>query len=333
MNLRGYSAAQRSVTVLAALLCVAAGVIPDSLSAQRHGNNSAWRLVWYDEFNGASIDTTRWAFDLGSGFSADGGKTFVAGWGNNELQCYTRSPANVFVSNGRMHLRAMKADSAGCAYTSARVKTRAADGRALFAQRYGRFEFRARLPVGRGLWPALWLLPLRDGYGGWAASGEIDVMEARGQTPSTVLGTLHYGAGWPHNTYTGKDYVLPNGGSIADFHLYAVEWEPGRMRWLVDGVAYQTQAFWWSSSAREGGQGRAPLRTSDVNPWPAPFDTPFYLVMNLAVGGNFLGSPDAATPFPSDVEVDFVRVYERRGGIARVSPRGPGKLPGAAIPR
>ncbi len=283
--------------------------------------------MWHDEFNGTAIDTTKWGFDLGNGFTVDSGATFVSGWGNNELQCYTRDSVNVFVSSGRLHIRALRSNADGCAFSSARLTTHGAVERALFAQRYGRFEFRARLPVGRGLWPALWLLPQDNRYGSWAASGEIDVMEARGQTPSTVLGTLHYGARHPHNTFTGADYILPRGGSIADFHVYAVEWEPGRIRWSVDGVVYQTQSFWWSSSAVAGRQGVPPTSEASLNAWPAPFDQPFYLLMNLAVGGNFLGAPDATTPFPASMEVDFVRVWIRRRGATGLTPRGAGVLP------
>ncbi len=283
--------------------------------------------MWRDEFSGTTVDTTKWGFDLGNGFSADSGKTFVSGWGNNELQCYTRDTANVAVRGGQLHLRALPSTRDGCPYTSARLKTRGSDGRALFAQRYGRFEFRAKLPVGRGLWPALWMLPQDDAYGTWAASGEIDVMEARGQTPTTVLGTLHYGARWPHNTFTGADYILPRQGTIADFHTYAVEWDPGRVRWFVDDVLTQTQQFWWSSSAQDGRQGKKPTSSAELNPWPAPFDQRFFLIMNLAVGGNFLGNPDATTPFPADLTVDFVRVYERRAGAGVLTRRGAGALP------
>jgi beta-glucanase (GH16 family) len=139
-----------------------------------------------------------------------------------------------------------------------------------------------------------------------------------------VLGTLHYGASWPDNTHTGADYVLPRGGSIADFHIYAVEWEPGRIRWFVDDVQTQEQRFWWSTTSRAGAV--AP-RAADLNPWPAPFDQRFYLVMNLAVGGNFLGNPDATTPFPGVMEVDFVRVYQRRDRSTRPWSRGAGRFP------
>lgn len=305
----------------AVMLLPVAALVAATAQAQRAP--SAWKLVWSDEFTGTTIDATKWDFDLGRGFTtADG--TVVDGWGNNELQCYTRDTANVAVRNGHLVIRATRSTQDGCAYTSARVKTRAASGRALFAQTYGRFEWRAKLPLGRGLWPALWMLPLRDTYGTWAASGEIDVMEARGQTPSTVLGTLHYGAQWPHNVHSGADYILPRAGTIAEWHTYAVEWEPGRMRWFVDGVQTQEQRFWWSTRAR---RDTLPPGAGDLNAWPAPFDQPFYLVMNLAVGGNFLGHPDATTPFPGVMEVDFVRVYSRRGGPRPVMPRGPGAFP------
>ncbi len=318
-----------SLSLREVILCGLGLSFTTLLPAQRSpmSSRSGWRLVWSDEFASTTIDTTRWGFDLGNGFSADSGKTFVAGWGNNELQCYTSDTANVFVAGGQLHIRALRSTRDGCLYTSARLKTRRPDGSALFAQRYGRFEFRAKLPVGRGLWPALWMLPQDDAYGTWAASGEIDVMEARGQTPTTVLGTLHYGSRWPNNTFTGADYILPARGTIADFHTYAVEWEPGRIRWFVDDALTQTQQFWWSSSLQAGRQGSKPTGAADLNPWPAPFDQRFFLIMNLAVGGNFLGNPDASTPFPGTMLVDFVRVYERQGTRRQLVPRGPGKLP------
>lgn len=303
------------------------GLVAVYASSSAHAQRSAWKLVWRDEFGGTSVDTTKWGFDLGNGFYGDSGRSYVSGWGNNELQCYTRTADNASVRDGALRIRALRGVDSACPYTSARLKTRRADGRALFAPRYGRFEFRARLPLGRGLWPALWMLPQDEAYGTWAASGEIDVMEARGQTPSTVLGTLHFGGRAPRNVYRGQDYVLPGGGTIADFHRYAVEWEPGRIRWEVDGVVTQEQSFWWSSAQRPGGAAAAPADSSQVAPWPAPFDKPFYLVMNLAVGGNFLGNPDATTPFPGEMVVDYVRVYARRGGSGRVPRRGSGQIP------
>lgn len=307
------------------LVALTAGGVNAQRPTAAHGPR--WTRVWSDEFSGRSVDTTHWDFDLGNSLTSDSGRTVVPGWGNDELQCYTRDTSNAFVRNGLLHVRALRTGAGPCPFTSARLKTRHRDGRALFAQRYGRFEFRARLPLGQGLWPALWMLPLSDRYGTWAASGEIDVMEARGQHPDTVLGTLHYGARWPANVHTGADYRFPAGGRIDRFHVYALEWEPGEIRWLVDGVVCQTQRFWWSSSRTNGSVGAQPVTDADLNPWPAPFDQPFYLIMNLAVGGRFLGNPDATTPFPGEMLVDYVRVYERRGGGGAVRPRGPGRLP------
>lgn len=286
-----------------------------------------WKLVWKDEFDGKEIDPTNWAHEIGNGFFNYEANQWISGWGNNELQYYTKEADNSFVRNGNLHIRVIKESHQGCGYTSARLKTRNKLGSALFAQQYGRFEFRAKLPTGKGIWPALWLLPLEDKYGPWAASGEIDVMEARGQEPNKVLGTLHYGSRWPNNVHSGKDYVFPKGTSISDFHVYAVEWEPSEIRWYVDDVCYSTQKFWWSSSKINNGKGVKPTQEADLNKWPAPFDQKFYIVLNVAVGGNFLGNPDKTTTFPAEMLIDYVRVYEKEGGYGAVKPRGAGKLP------
>jgi beta-glucanase (GH16 family) len=286
-----------------------------------------WKLTWSDEFDGKEIDRTKWDFDLGNGFFNYDSNTWISGWGNNELQYYTREPENAWVADGLLHIKAIKESYNGCGYTSAKLKTRKRDGSPLFNQTYGKFEFRAKLPTGQGVWPALWMLPQDEKYGGWAASGEIDVMEARGKEPGKVLGTLHYGASWPGNVNTGKDYVFPAGTSIADFHVYSLEWEPGEMRWAVDGKVYSTQSFWWSSSKTSGDKGVKPAKEADLNAWPAPFDRPFYIIVNLAVGGGFVGKPDKTTRFPVEMLVDYVRAYEKVGGYGAVKPRGPGKLP------
>ena len=286
-----------------------------------------WKLVWGDEFDGKQIDRTKWDFDTGNGFYNYDAEQWIGGWGNGELQYYTRRPDNAFVKDGVLHIRAVKESYQGCGYTSARLKTRKRDGSSLFAKKYGKFEFRAKLPTGKGVWPALWMLPQDEKYGGWAASGEIDVMEAKGQEPNKVAGTLHFGGKWPANTSVSKEYALPNGGTIADFHTYAIEWEPGEIRWYVDGRLYSTQAFWWSSGRTEGGKGARPAREADLNPWPAPFDQRYYIVMNVAVGGNFVGKPDKTTRFPAEMLVDYVRVYDKVGGYGKPRPRGEGKLP------
>jgi beta-glucanase (GH16 family) len=286
-----------------------------------------WQLVWHDEFEGDRVDTTKWDFDIGNGFFDYKSHRWIAGWGNEELQYYTREPHNVFVKDGALTIRAVKESLHGCGYTSARLKSRRGDGSALFAQCYGRFEFRAKVPWGKGLWPALWLLPQDDRYGGWAASGEIDVMEIVGDRPHEVLNSLHFGSTYPRRSLLTHLHALPNGGSVADWHVYSVEWEPGEIRFYVDGLHTSTRNHWWSCSKTQDGVGVEPKRSADLQPWPAPFDQPFYLLMNVAVGGNFPGVPEPSTHFPAELVVDYARVYHRVGGYGVVKPRGPGKLP------
>jgi beta-glucanase (GH16 family) len=286
-----------------------------------------WKLVWSDEFDGDAVDATKWDFELGNGFFDYKSHRWVDGWGNEELQYYTREPGNVSVRDSMLYIRALKESLHGCGYTSARLRTRRRDGTPLFAQRYGKFEFRAKVPHGKGLWPALWLLPLEDKYGGWAASGEIDVMEIVGEKPEQYLGTVHFGSTFPKRELVTHVHKFPAGQSVADFHVYAVEWEPGEIRWLVDGKVWATQTFWWSCSRLRGGKGIVARSSADLNPWPAPFDQSFYIVMNVAVGGNFPGVPNQATQFPAELVVDYVRVYDRVGGYGATAPRGKGRLP------
>ena len=286
-----------------------------------------WTLVWNDEFEGDFVDPHKWDFDIGNGFFDYKNHLWIAGWGNEELQYYTPDPRNVFVKDSQLTIRAVKESLHGCGYTSARLKTRQRDGTPLFSKCYGKFEFRAKVPWGKGLWPALWLLPLDDAYGGWAASGEIDVMEIAGEKPNEVLSSIHFGSTYPMRSLITHIYPLPNGSSVADWHVYAVEWEPGEIRFYVDGVHTCTRDHWWSCSKTRDDQGVEPKRAADLNPWPAPFDQPFYLVMNVAVGGNFPGVPNTATHFPAEMVVDYVRVYDRVGGYGSPVERGLGKLP------
>ncbi len=239
------------------------------------------QLVWSDEFSGTAVDPAKWEFQTG-----DGSLYGIPGWGNNELQWY--QAANTSVSGGLLTIEARQQSVGGKSYTSSRLRSL---GRADFL--YGRFEMRARLPLGKGLWPAFWMLPSDNTiYGTWAASGEIDVMETIGS--QTVYGTIHYGGSFPANV-SSSSTTTPSVGSVADFHEYAVEWEPGAIRWYLDDVLYGTKTSWYSS----GG------------PFPAPFDIEFHLLLNLAVGGNFPGSPDGSTVFPSRYVVDYVRVYQQ----------------------
>src|ERR1022692_1495164 len=248
------------------VLALIAGLIPSKMKVTAQPSPPGWKLVWSDEFDGKEIDKAKWDFDVGNGFYNYDANQWISGWGNDELQYYTREPDNAFVKDGMLHIRVIKESYNRSGYTSARMKTRKKDGTALFSQKYGKFEFRAKLPIGKGIWPALWMLPEKDKYGTWASSGEIDVMEAKGQEPNKVLGTIHYGARWPTNAHAGKDYIFPDNGTIADFHVYGLEWEPGEMRWYVDGKEYATESFWWSSSKVEGGKGAKPSKEADLNP-------------------------------------------------------------------
>jgi len=286
-----------------------------------------WVLVWNDEFDGDRIDTAKWDFDLGNGFFDYKSHTWIEGWGNEELQYYTHEPENVVVRESCLFIRAVKAPMHGCGYTSARLKTKRRDGTVLFAKQYGRIEFRARVPWGKGLWPALWLLPQDDKYGGWAASGEIDVMEIVGEKPHQVLNSIHFGSVYPKRSLITHVHDLPGGSTVADWHVYAVEWEPGEIRFYVDGIHTSTQSFWWSCSKTVDGAGVEATRKADINDWPAPFDQPFYIVMNVAVGGNFPGVPNPATQFPAELVIDYVRVYDRVGGYGPAKARGAGRLP------
>lgn len=287
----------------------------------------AWELVWSDEFDGTEVDRTKWDFDIGNGFYDYRSHAWVPGWGNEELQYYTADPPNVEVRDSLLTIRAIKESLHGCGYTSARLKTRRRDGTPLFTKQYGRFEFRAKVPHGKGMWPALWMLPHADAYGGWAASGEIDVMEIVGEKPHQCLGSIHFGSTFPKRELVTHVHDLPAGETVGDFHVYAVEWEPGEIRWIFDGVTWARQNFWWSCSVTRAGRGVVARSARDLNPWPAPFDQPFYLLMNIAVGGNFPGKPDTHTHFPAELVVDYVRVYDKVGGYGPVQPRGSGRLP------
>ena len=308
-------------------ITLAIGIMGLSSNEAAEPEASEWKPTWSDEFKGNAIDPINWDFDIGNGFYEYGANQWISGWGNNELQYYTRDEGNAFVRGGMLHIRVLKESLHNCGYTSARMKTRNKLGAALFAQRYGKFEIRARLPTGQGIWPAIWMLPAQEKYGGWASSGEIDIMEARGQRPNEVLGTLHFGSRWPANTEVSSTHLFPKGESISDFHTYALEWEPSEIRWLVDGKLFARKSFWWSSSKVEGGKGQMPKKEGDLNPWPAPFDQPFYLILNVAVGGKFPGNPDATTKFPAEMVIDYVRAYEKVGGYGKPQPRGEGKLP------
>ena len=275
---------------------------------------AGWTLVWSDEFDGpdgSAPDPKKWTYDIGVGGD---------GWGNKELEYYTNSPRNAVIRSGKLVITAVKekytgpdhsprdssesagagsAASAGPAskevtrdYTSARLKTQG-----LFAQTYGRFEARIRIPRGQGMWPAFWMLGNDIDRVGWPRSGEIDIMENIGKEPSKVHGSIHGPGPSPPGTddMTSTD-TLPGGDRFSDaFHVFAVEWEPKVIRFYVDDQLYKTAT---------------PAGLPHGTGWV--FDHPFFLLLNLAVGGDWPGSPDETTQFPQEMLVDYVRVYARR---------------------
>ena len=237
-----------------------------------------YQLVWSDEFNGTTLDTSKWSYQIGNG---------SGGWGNNEKEYYRAE--NAVVDSGYLTIIAKKENYNGFSYTSSRIRTiNKGDWK------YGKFEMRAKMPVGKGMWPAFWMMPTDNVYGGWAASGEIDIMEYLGNDTTTVYGTLHYGGAWPNNIHTGKSFTQ-GGGFHSGFHTYTLIWEEGKIQWLVDGYLYQTQTSWNTSNAA----------------FPAPFNERFHIILNLAVGGNWPGYPDASTTFPQKYVIDYVRVYQK----------------------
>jgi len=260
-------------------------------------------LVWSDEFNGASIDLTKWTFDTGHGGSNPG-------WGNQELEYYTSRTNNAYVTNGMLHIRAQiettNSSEGTFYYTSARMKTEG-----LFSTTYGRIEWRAKLPGGVGFWPALWALGTSIDQGvPWPGCGEIDVVENNGATITFEQGSIHSG------TDATKVYNFTGGDSVTNFHVYDLDWNTNAtggvsITFSVDGAAYETQTNWGSSTG---------------NPYPYPFNQPFFFLMNLAVGGQYLGNPstNSINPnMPGEMVVDYMRVYN----YVTIAPTNPPATP------
>ncbi len=230
-----------------------------------------WNIVWDDEFNGTAINPNVWTYDIGNGGSNPG-------WGNGELEYYTSRTNNAYEAGGLLHIVAQSESYGGFSFTSARLKTQG-----LYATpTYGRFVWRARLPQGTGMWPALWLLGNDFPATPWPNCGEMDVVENNGGNPTFVQGSLHSPYGNPTDT---------TGCTVTDFHVYMLDWESNSITWYVDGVPYETQ------------------------PGGAPFNAPFFFIMNIAVGGTYVGTTsisqiEAGTVFPQEMQVDYLRVYE-----------------------
>jgi len=245
-----------------------------------------YSLLWHDEFSGAELDKTIWTYD-----------PHEPGWTNSELQEYTTSEENVFTKDGLLHLKAIKTkdENGKDYYTSGKIK-----GQNLSDFMYGKVAVRAKVPEGKGLWPAIWMMPTdEEHYGQWPKCGEIDIMETLGHQTDIAYGTLHYGE--PHGEQQGT-YTLEGGETFAsDFHEFSVEWEPGEFRWYIDGNLYHTVNDWFTAVEGE-----------DDKPYPAPFDQTFFVQLNLAVGGTWPGNPDSSTDFEkSEFLVDYVRVYQK----------------------
>ena len=278
---------------------------------EQNSQTSEWQLVWQDEFDGEQINTTKWNLELD-----------CAGGGNYEHQCYTQRSENAYLADGKLHIVAKEERFSGPQlafdkegynpkdtsktrdFTSARLNTHNK-----FNFKYGRVDIRAKVAAGKGMWSALWMLPQNETYGKWPASGEIDIMEVLNvgypDAKNEVHGTLHYGMWWPQ--WENKIGAIELEGSLADgFHEYSVEWDADEIRWYVDGNHYQTQnAEGWYNYIWHGQE-----KGFDIANPRAPFDHPFYLILNLAVGGSWPGEPDRNWGQNRKMEVDYVRVYQ-----------------------
>ena len=244
-----------------------------------------YNLLWSDEFDGSELNKENWSYDV-----------HAPGWTNAELQEYTNSTDNIYIEDGKLVIRAIKTkdDSGNDYYTSGKVM-----GRNKTDFLYGKVVVSAKVPDGQGLWPAIWMMPTQESrYGQWPKCGEIDIMEILGNQPEIAYATIHYGE--PHAEQQGI-YTLENGSFADDFHEYSVEWEPGEMRFYIDGNLYHTVNQWFT--ANKGG---------DEKPYPAPFDQTFFVQLNLAVGGTWPGNPDETTDFENaKFYIDYVRVYQK----------------------
>jgi beta-glucanase (GH16 family) len=233
-----------------------------------------WELVWHDEFDGDAIDAANWTYDLGAG-----------GWGNGEAQYYTSRPENARIEDGMLVIEARQEKLEDSYYTSARLKTQG-----LQSFQYGRIEARIKVPVGNGLWPAFWMLGSSFDGTNWPDCGEIDIMEYVGREPDLIIGTLHgpgYSGALGVSQWNRQEYAIAD-----DFHTYAIEWQPEQIDWYYDGEKYHT------------------VTPGDLSGRQWVFDQPFFIILNLALGGTLGGPIGLDTAFPTQYTVDYVRVYE-----------------------
>ncbi|MDH3767794.1 MAG: family 16 glycosylhydrolase, partial [Gammaproteobacteria bacterium] len=307
--------------VTAALLLSACGGVSDGVPAGEFERAVVeWQLVFEDEFEDTSLDASKWNIQTG-----DGTDEGIPGWGNNELQIYSED--NILVSGGTLTITAR--EELDGSYTSARINTRDK-----FDFTYGRVVIGARLPSGQGMWPAAWMLSTENLYGPWPPSGEIDIMESfnPGNGNTKISSTLHYGMPEPNGSFNGSEFDLEVSPDLA-FHEYEVEWEKGKIRFFVDGQHFQTQnSDNWYSYFKAGPDGFfTPDGVFKLGLEAAPFDQQFHLLLNLAVGGDPVGAPDATTVFPQHYEIDYVQIYQ----CANANPttgRGCGRADPSVVP-
>ena len=239
-----------------------------------------YKLKWADEFNDTSLNLKNWTFENGDGCPS------LCGWGNNELQFYR--PENTHFENGKMIIDAKKEEYENKKFTSSKIVSR---GKQVF--KFGRIDFRAKLPQGQGIWPAFWMLPQHKLYGNWPQSGEIDIMEMIGKEPSKNYGTLHFGPG-PGSTQLGKNVGLSSGIFSDQFHVFSLEWTEDNISWLLDGKLFSS------------------FNKKDFGKINYPFNEEFFFIINLAVGGNWPGNPDFNTYINQKLVVDYIRVFEKK---------------------
>lgn len=264
----------RKITVFITAVWFVFTLITDTAFTQNY------ELVWSDEFNGDSLDTDTWNFWEGPAY-------------NNELQYYTPQSKNAYIEDGKLYLEAHRENYRGMEYTSARISTDSTK----IGWKYGRFEARLKMPEGKGFWPAFWLMPIRDI--GWPKGGEIDIMEFRGNEPFTTSGAIHFwrseceGATLECRKFLTDEFTTDGSKLSQEFHTYALEWTQEELIWYFEDEIYQR------------------IRLEDIETEFNPFSTPFYIILNLAVGGDFLPNPDKSTEFPQAFVIDYVRVYQK----------------------
>lgn len=257
------------------------GLVIPSTGYQSPTSYEGYNLVWADEFSGDTLNLADWTYEIGNGCPNN------CGWGNNELEYYRED--NTSLVDGHLVITAKQQTFGDHDYTSSRLITK---GKQQF--KFGRIDIRAALPKGQGIWPALWMLGSNIDAVGWPACGEIDIMELTGDLPNRILGTIHYGANVSqHQSNSGTKYLDGQATFQDEFHVFSINWENNLIQFLLDGEIYHT------------------ITPATLNGAPYPFNKNQFFIFNVAVGGNWPGSPDASTAFPQHMIVDYVRVFQK----------------------